>query len=302
MPRHGSTMQRRQAQAGYAFVSPFFLFFGVFGFLPILYTAYVAFFNWDLLGTQEFIGLQNFRDLLADSRFYEALRNTVGIFLLSSVPQLIIALGLALALNRPDLRFRTFWRAVVLFPFITSTVAVAVVFGAMFSDHGGMVNWALGYLHVGPLMWHADALPGWIAIAVMVNWRWIGYNCLLYLAALQAIPKELYEAAEVDGANSWHRFLHITIPQIRPTLFFTIITSTIGGLQIFAEPFQFGGGNYSGGSAGQFRTLTLFLFDQAFGQMKLGYASAVAIVLFIIIAAIVGVNALVSSRFVKGDN
>lgn len=295
------TVARRENAAGYAFISPFFIFFGVFGLLPILYTAYVAFFNWDLLGTREYVGLQNFRDLLTDSRFYDALGNTVSIFVLSTVPQLALALGLAIVLNRPGLRLRTFWRAMILFPFITSTVAVAVVFGAMFADQGGMVNWALGLLTLDPVMWHADTLPGHIAIAVMVTWRWTGYNCLIYLAALQAIPKELYEAAEVDGASSWRRFLHITIPQIRPTLFFTIITSTIGGLQIFAEPFQFGGGNYNGGSAGQFRTVTLFLFDQAFGQMKLGYASAVAIALFFVIAAIAGINFFISSRLVKGD-
>jgi cellobiose transport system permease protein len=136
----------------------------------------------------------------------------------------------------------------------------------------------------------------------MVNWRWTGYNALIFLAALQSIPEELYEAAELDGASKISQFFNVTIPQIRPTLFFALTTSTIGGLQIFAEPFQFGGGSYSGGSDSQFSTLTLYMFNQAFMQMKLGYSSAVAVGLFLIIAVIAGINYLVSSKIVKADN
>jgi len=282
-------------------LSPFFILFGIFGLLPILFTVYVSFFNWDLLGTQEWVGFNNYIELIQDSRFYQSLGNTISIFLLSSVPQLISALLLAIVLNSKSLKLRTFWRAVILFPFITSTVAVAVVFGAMFADNGGMMNWALGFLGIGPVAWHADALAGQIVIAMMVNWRWTGYNTLIFLAALQSIPAELYEAAEMDGASKISQFFNITIPQIRPTIFFTVVTSTIGGLQIFAEPMQFGGGNYGGGSDGQFSTMTLFLFDQAFAQLRLGYSSAIAIGLFLIIAIIAGINFLASSKLVKAD-
>lgn len=293
--------RKNETVAGYVFLSPFFLLFAAFGLAPILFTVYVSFFNWDLLGTQEWVGLANYQELFADSRFYAALGNTLSIFLLSSVPQLIAALLLAIVLNSKNLKLRTFWRAVILFPFITSTVAVAVVFGAMFADHGGMMNWGLQLLGLQPIMWHADTLPGQIVIALMVNWRWTGYNTLIFLAALQSIPAELYEAAEVDGASKISQFFNITIPQIRPTIFFTIVTSTIGGLQIFAEPFQFGGGNYSGGASGQFRTVTLFLFDQAFSQLRLGYSSAIAIGLSLIIAVVVGINFFISNKLVKGD-
>jgi cellobiose transport system permease protein len=292
---------KHESRAGYAFLSPFFILFGIFGLAPILFTVYVSFFNWDLLGTQEWVGLENYIELFQDSRFYQSLGNTLSIFLLSSVPQLIGALALAIVLNSKTLKLRTFWRAVILFPFITSTVAVAVVFGAMFADNGGMMNWALGFLGLAPIHWHADALAGQIVIALMVNWRWTGYNTLIFLAALQSIPGELYEAAEMDGASKWSQFLNITIPQIRPTIFFTVVTSTIGGLQIFAEPMQFGGGNYSGGSSGQFRTMTLFLFDQAFAQLRLGYSSAIAIGLFLIIALIAGINFFISKKLVKAD-
>ena len=170
---------KHETRAGYAFLSPFFILFGIFGLLPILFTIYVSFFNWDLLGTQEWVGFSNYIELFQDSRFYQSLGNTISIFLLSSVPQLISALLLAIVLNSKSLKLRTFWRAVILFPFITSTVAVAVVFGAMFADNGGMMNWALGFLGLGPVAWHADALAGQIVIALMVNWRWTGYNTLI---------------------------------------------------------------------------------------------------------------------------
>jgi cellobiose transport system permease protein len=124
---------------------------------------------------------------------------------------------------------------------------------------------------------------------------------LIFLAALQAIPAELYEAAEVDGASKLSQFFNITIPQIRPTIFFTVVTSTIGGLQIFAEPYMFSGTGYAGGSDGQFRTMTLFLFDQAFAQLRLGYSSAIAVGLFLIIAIIAGANFFISSKLVKAD-
>jgi len=293
---------RQESRAGYAFVSPFFILFGAFGVLPIFFTFYVSFYNWDLLGTQTWVGLNNYASLFADNRFYQSLANTVSIFLLSSVPQLISALLLALVLNSKKLKLKTLWRSVILFPFITSTVAVAVVFGAMFADNGGMVNWALGFLGVAPIQWHANAIAGQIAIAVMVNWRWTGYNTLIFLAALQAIPQELYEAAEMDGASKVSQFFNITIPQIRPTLFFAIVTSTIGGLQIFTEPYMFSGNGYAGGSDGQFRTMTLFMFDQAFGQMRLGYASAIAVSLFLIIAVVAGINFYLSSKLVKADH
>jgi cellobiose transport system permease protein len=293
--------RKSEDRAGYAFVSPFFILFGIFGLLPILFTVYVSFFNWDLLGTQEWVGLDNYAEMFADSRFYESLGNTFSIFLMSSVPQLIGALLLAIALNSKKLKFKIFWRSVILFPFITSTVAVAVVFGAMFADNGGMVNWALGFLGLGPVPWHADGLAGQFAISLMVNWRWTGYNTLIFLAALQAVPAELYEAASMDGASKVSQFFNITIPQLRPTIFFAVVTSTIGGLQIFAEPYMFSGTGYSGGSDGQFSTVTMFMFDQGFSQLRLGYSSAIAVGLFLIIAIVAGLNFFLSSKLVKAD-
>lgn len=293
--------RKGEQKAAALFISPFFLLFAVFGLLPIVFTLVVSFFNWDLLGEPEWIGGENYATLIQDPQFFNSLFNTISIFLLSSIPQLIAALVLAVILNAKNLKLKIFWRSIILFPFITSTVAVALVFGAMFADNGGMMNWALGLLGLGPVPWHVDTIPSHLAIAAMVNWRWTGYNTLIFLAALQSVPAELYEAAELDGASKFSQFINITIPQIRPTLFFTLITSTIGGLQIFAEPFQFGSASYSGGSDSQFSTLALYMFDQAFTQMKLGYSSAVAMGLFVLIAIIASINFLISSKLVKGE-
>lgn len=293
--------RKGEQRAASLFISPFFLLFAVFGLLPIIFTLIVSFFNWDLLGEPQWIGGENYATLIQDPQFFNSLFNTISIFLLSSIPQLIAALVLAVILNAKNLKLKIFWRSIILFPFITSTVAVALVFGAMFADNGGMMNWALGLLGLGPVPWHVDTIPSHLAIAAMVNWRWTGYNTLIFLAALQSVPAELYEAAELDGASKFSQFINITIPQIRPTLFFTLITSTIGGLQIFAEPFQFGSASYSGGSDSQFSTLALYMFDQAFTQMKLGYSSAVAMGLFVLIAIIASINYLISSKLVKGD-
>jgi cellobiose transport system permease protein len=301
MANSKEAFRKGEQRAATLFISPFFLLFAVFGLLPIVFTFIVSFYNWDLLGEPIWAGIDNYTNLLQDPQFFNSLFNTISIFLLSSIPQLATALILAVVLNARNLKLRIFWRSIILFPFITSTVAVALVFGAMFADNGGMMNWALGLLGLGPVPWHVDTLPSHLAIAAMVNWRWTGYNTLIFLAALQSVPKELYEAAEIDGASKFSQFVNITIPQIRPTLFFTLITSTIGGLQIFAEPFQFGYASYSGGSDSQFSTLSLYMFDQAFTQMKLGYSSAVAMGLFLLIAVIAAINYFVSSRLVKAD-
>lgn len=295
------SFQKGETRAAGWFLTPFFAFFAIFGLLPIIFTFYVSFLNWDLLGDPEWAGFDNYINLAQDPQFYQSLFNTLSIFALSTFPQLATALLLAVVLNSRKLKLRIFWRSVILFPFITSTVAVALVFGAMFSDNGGMMNWALGLIGLAPVPWHVDTLPSHLAIAAMVNWRWTGYNTLIFLAALQTVPQELYEAAELDGASKFSQFINVTVPQIRPTIFFALVTSTIGGLQIFAEPFQFGGGSYSGGSDSQFSTLTLYMFNQAFMQMKLGYSSAVAIGLFFIIGIIATINYLISNKLVKGE-
>jgi cellobiose transport system permease protein len=274
----------------YLYISPFFILFGLLGLFPLLYTGWVSLHEWDLLqDTHPYIGLENYAELLKDSRFWNALVNTVSIWVLSTVPQLILALLLAHVLNS-RLRGETFWRTGLLLPNITSVVAVAIIFGQLFSRDYGIVNWILGLFGAGHIDWDAGTATSHVAISVMEIWLWTGYNALIYLAAMQAVPDSLHEAAIIDGASSLQRLRRITIPSIRPTIIFTVIISTIGGLQILAEPLLFGGGSFTGGNDRQFQTLALFLYENGFSLFDFGYASATAWLMFLLIAVVAAIN------------
>jgi cellobiose transport system permease protein len=279
----------------YLYISPFFILFFITGLFPLLYTFWVAVHDWDLImGQGEFVGLKHFGDVLAGRDFWNALRNTVSIFLLSSVPQVIAAITIA-ALLDTNLRARTFWRMGVLLPYVVAPVAVTLIFSNLFGDRFGLINSLLGTVGIPPVDWHSDALSSHVAIATMVNFRWTGYNALIFLAAMQAIPRDLYEAAAIDGAGRIRQFFSVTVPQLRPTIIFVVITSTIGGLQIFDEPRlydQYG----RGGADGQWQTLTIYLYELGWTQSNFGRASAVAVLLMLIIVVFGLLNFLLTRR------
>lgn len=283
--------------SGYLYVAPFFVVFAIVGLFPLAYTAYVSVHDWSLLGGQgDYVGLQNYRDVIANPYFFKSLVNTFSIFLLSSVPQVVIALALA-GLLSGNLRGKTFWRMSILVPFVVSPVAVAIIFGNLFGDRYGLINEVLGTVGIEPIRWHVDRLASHFAIATMVNWRWTGYNALILLAAMQAVPRELYESAALDGAGRVRQFFSVTIPMVKPTLIFVIITSTIGGLQIFAEPRLFDETMArNGGSDRQFSTVTMLLYDFGWRLRDLGMASATAWLLFLIIVAVAVFNFFLTRR------
>lgn len=279
----------------YVFVSPFFLLFLLVGMFPLGYTAWVSVHQWGLLSGQgDFSGLDNYRRVLADRYFWNALRNTISIFVLSSVPQVLIALALAGLLDT-QLRARTLWRMSVLLPFVVAPAAVALIFGNVFGDRYGLANELLQWIGLDPVRWHVDRLSSHVAIASMVNWRWTGYNALILLAAMQAVPRDVYESAALDGAGRVRQFVSITVPMIRPTVIFVVITSTIGGLQIFAEPRLFDTQGL-GGSDRQYQTLTMYLWELGWRVRDLGMASAVAWLLFLLIVLFALLNLFVSRR------
>jgi cellobiose transport system permease protein len=283
----------------YLYIAPFFILFAIFGIFPLLYTGWVSMTDRTLLATEwSFIGLDNYRELLHDEYFWHAVVNTFGIFVLSTVPQLVLALVIAHVLNR-SLRVRTFFRMSILLPQVTSLVAVALIFSQLFGYRYGLVNYVLNQVGIENINWEAGRISSWIALSTMVTWRWVGYNALLYLAAMQSIPDELYEASAVDGARSWRQFIHVTIPMIRPTIIFTVIISTIGGLQLFTEPFLFQPvkSGATGGSARQYQTVAMYLYEKGFGQQfAFGYAAAIAWCMFLIIAVVAFVNFLLIRR------
>jgi cellobiose transport system permease protein len=283
--------------AGYTFVSPFFVLFAIFGLFPIAFTFWVSLHDWSLLGDHTWSGLANYSELLGDDRFWTALVNTLGMFVLATVPQLVMALGLAQLLNQ-RLRARTFWRMGVLLPNITSVAAVGIIFTLLFARDFGLVNYVLGQFGVENIDWQEHRWSSWLAISVMVDWRWTGYNALIFLAALQAVSKDLYEAASIDGANQFRQFWSITVPMLRPTIIFVALVSTIGGIQLFTEPLLFNSGAnaISGGNTHQFQTLTMYLYEKAFVGLEFGYASTIAWVMFLVIALVAGINALLLRR------
>ncbi|MBN9171166.1 MAG: sugar ABC transporter permease [Microbacterium sp.] len=298
--RPGLTFRQRLSRwdvrySPYAYVAPFFLLFGLVGLFPLGYTFVVSLNNWNLLtGPGEWVGFKNYAVELADPLFWNSVFNTFSIFLLSAIPQLIAAIVIAAVLDQ-NLRAKTFWRISVILPYVVTPVAVTLIFSSMFNEKYGLINNLLESFHLPGVLWKTDVLPSHLAIATMVNWRWTGYNALILLAAMQAVPKELHESAAIDGAGAVRRFFSITVPGIRPTIIFVIITATIGGLQIFTEPKLFDAASATpGGAQRQYQTTVLYLWDLAFNRESFGKASAVAWILFLIIVVIGLLNFLLS--------
>lgn len=279
---------------GYPAVAPFFIIFLIFGVAPVVYSVYISFFKWEPLGETEFNGINNFIFLLQDSDFWIALRNTFSIWALSTFPQLVMALGLAWILRNRRLKARSFWRTILLVPNITSIIAITIVFQQLFGRDYGIIN---SLIQLIPGVERIDFIEGTLAshvqIATMITWRWLGYNTLIFLASMLAIPDELYESASVDGASRWQQFIYVTLPQLKNTITFVLIVGTIGGLQVFAEPQQIGA---DGGSSKQFLTLTLFLYNQAFLNNKYGYAAAIGIAITVIVLIISAINFFIVRR------
>jgi len=286
----------------YLFIAPFFVLFAVFGLYPLVRTAWVSLYDWSLLGDHSFVGTDNYVELFADPYFWNAVRNTLGMFVLATVPQLLLALGLAQVLNQ-RLRGRTFLRLGILIPNVTSVAAVGIIFTLIFARDFGVVNWFLGLFGVDPVNWQQGRLSSWTAISVMVDWRWTGYNALILLAALQAVPRDLYEAAALDGASSWRQFRSITIPMLRPTLLFVSVVSVIGGVQLFTEPLLFnaGAGAIQGGTQRQFQTVAMYLVEEAFTGQDFGYAASIAWLLFVLIAIVSVINVWLITRIRSAD-
>jgi cellobiose transport system permease protein len=295
--RAASLRRTWQKLSPYAYIAPVLTHFAAFGLFPLLYTAFVSLYRVELQtsGDMEWRGIANYTALFTDEYFWTSLRNTFTIGVLSTVPQLLLALGLAHLLHY-KLRGRTFFRVAMLMPYATSVAAAALVFAQIFGRDAGAVNWLLGLVGVDAVDWRNGDWTAQVAISVIVVWRWTGYNALIYLAGMQSISTDLYEAAALDGATRWQQFRHVTLPGLRPTILFTVVVSTIGASQLFGEPLIFGGGQPSGGALGQYQTLGLFMYQQGWQYGSLGRAAAVAWVTFLLIVVLVLVNARLARR------
>lgn len=271
--------------APYVFISPFLVLFGVFGVFPLLFSLYLAFQSWEPtsgLGAMHYVGLGNFAFALGDEWFWKSLKNTLWLAVATGVPQHLVAIPLAVFIHTSFKRLRDGMVGAYFLPYITSTVAIAIMFGSLFSRDYGLVNAALGLAGVPPIDWlnQPDTLKP--AVALIIFWRYLGFNVVLYLAALQTIPKDLYEAATMDGAGRLQQFFYITLPSLKPMIYFGVMLSVIGGLQIFEEPFILTNGK--GGPDQAAMTSAVYLYRMAFDFNDFGGASAMSWVLFAVVA------------------
>lgn len=281
--------------AGYLFLLPNIIGFLVFSSIPVLATFAISLLDWDMIRRPTFVGFANYAALLGeDEVFRQVLRNT-GYFVAGTVPAgIILGLLLALAMNTrvPGI---TVFRAVFFVPVITSSVAVAMIWRWLYNKDFGLVNTALMAVDIPPIPWLSSSAWAMPAVIFMAIWKRVGYDMVIYLAGLQAIPPQLYEAAEIDGAGAWHRFWYITLPLLTPTTFFILIISIIGSFQVFDLAFVL----TSGGPGNATNTIVMYVYNQAFQFFHMGYAAAVAWILFAIILAITLIQWRVQKRWVN---
>ncbi|ADY67345.1 sugar ABC transporter permease [Rhizobium rhizogenes] len=269
------------ALVAYSFIAPNFLGFAIFTLGPILFAFVLAFMHWDGSNPMRFAGLDNFWRLFEDKAFIAALWNTV-IYTVASVPAtLACALGLAILLNQKILG-RNFFRTAMFFPYVASLVAVAVVWNMIFNPEMGPVNMLLYTLGLDPADmpgWAADRHWAMVTVILFGVWKSMGYYMVIYLAGLQGINSELYEAAGLDGANSWQKFIHVTLPQLAPTTFFVTVMLTIQSFKVFDQVYMI----TQGGPGTSTLVLVYHIYNEAFISWDLGYSSMIALVLFFLV-------------------
>jgi lactose/L-arabinose transport system permease protein len=282
-PRKTGTRAGWSTWAPYAFIVPFFLVFAAFILYPILYSAALSFGQFSG-GRIIFTGLDNYKRLLADGLFLKSLFNT-GLILVVQVPLMIgLATVIASVIDSDFLgpRRKAFFRLAFFLPVAIDLVTYSVVFSLIFSEQYGVVNQALGLVGLDGIPWRSDPFWARVLIILALTWRWTGYNAVILLSGLQNIPKDLYDAASVDGAGSVVRFLRITVPLLRPVILFCTVLGTIGTLQLFTEPYIL----TSGGPANATLTSFFYIYDTGFARFDFGLAAAGTYVLFAVVAIV----------------
>ena len=277
----------RAGLAGWAFVAPALLIIGVFFFLPVLAAFAVSLTDFDLyaladLRNLRFVGIENYLELLQSRDFWRALGNTCY-FVLGGVPlSIAVSLGAALLLNSRLTRWPALFRTIYFAPVVATLVAVALVWRYLLHTRYGLLNWALGFLGVHPIDWLGD--PRWAmpAIILFAVWKNFGYNMIIFVAALQAIPADLHEAARLDGANAWQVLRRVTLPLLRPTMLLVAVLTVAGYFQLFAEPYVM----TEGGPLQSTMSVLYLMYEQGFKWWNLGSASAIAFLLFLIVLAV----------------
>jgi ABC-type sugar transport system permease subunit len=269
-------------KSGYWLALPYVVFFLMFVAYPLCFSFILIFHRWNIVTPMEWIGLKNFVRLAQDPLFFKSLANTLT-FLLIHIPlQIVLALGCALLLNR-TIRLRGFFRSIYFLPVVVSGVAVTILWQQLYAYDYGVLNTLLRALGLPPVPWLVDASWAMPSIAIMATWKNVGIYIVLFLAGLQNIPAELYEAASIDGATTARRFWYITLPMLNPTIVVIVVLSTIGGFSLFIEPYVLtGGGPMQSTLSGM-----LYIYNQAFTFGHMGYAATLGFVFALIILTVV---------------
>jgi multiple sugar transport system permease protein len=279
----GRPLASGETRAGWLFTAPALLLIGGFFFVPVIAGLLLSLTDFDLYAIGDpsavrIVGLANYRQLLAQPQFWQALGNTFLFVGLGGPLSVLVSLGAALLVSHRRVRFPGLFRSIFFMPVVTTLVAVAIVWRYLYHTQYGLVNAGLALLHLPPVDWLGD--PRWAmpAIIVMTVWKNFGYNMLIFVAGLQSIPEELYEAAHLDGASTWSRFVHVTLPGLAPTFLFVGVTTMLGMFQMFSEPYVM----TQGGPLRSTTTVVLMLYEEGFRWWRLGMAAAIAFVLFVI--------------------
>jgi len=275
-----------QGRAAWLFLMPALGLISLFFFLPVAASFLLSFTDFDIyaiadLSNVRLVGVRNYARLIESPIFWIALKNTFYFVLVGGPLTMAVALGAALLVNARLVHFKGFFRTLYFAPFITTLVAVAIVWRYLYHRQYGLINYALGAVGIDPVDWLGD--PHWAmpAIILLAVWKNFGYNMLIFIAGLQAVPQELYEAAYLDGAGPWRRFRHVTLPMLGPTLLFVALITMIGFFQLFAEPYVM----TQGGPLQSTTSMVLLMYEEGFRWWRMGYAAAVAFVLFLVILA-----------------
>jgi multiple sugar transport system permease protein len=266
------------------FLSPALSAIFIFFFIPVIIAFILSFTDFDIYSLAEFsrlrfVGFTNYRILLADNIFWQALLNTFYFVFLATPLSIGASLSMALLINLRLLKFKSFFRLSFFIPVITTLVAVAIVWRFIYNPRFGLINYFLSLIHLPAVDWLGDPFWAMPAIILMSVWKSFGYNMIIFLAGLQSIPENLYEAANVEGASSWQTFRYVTLPMLRPTMVFVGLMTLIGSFQIFAEPYIM----TQGGPLNKTLTIVQYMYESGFRWWRMGYSAALAFILFTII-------------------
>jgi len=273
--------------SSYLLVSPYILHFIVFVLFPVGFSLFLTFHEWNIIGPMKYVGLSNYEKLIQDQYFLKSIRNTL-VFLAIHIPlQVVIALGLASILNE-KIWFRAFFRGAFFMPVVVSGVVVTVLWQQLYGYELGSINTLLQWMGLQKVGWLID--PKWAmpSIAIMATWKNVGLYIILFLVGLQTVPRSLYEAADLEGASKWQKFIYITLPGINPTIFMVMVLSTIGGFSLFIEPYVMTGG----GPLNSTLSSVLYIYKQGFFYYHMGYAATMGFVFALIILLVVFIQRL----------